>query len=54
MYAVIHADSREEISRHATVPEALAVISTYEAIDAAAGEFNEYDWTPVEDDSEER
>ncbi len=50
MYAVIHSDSRLEVSRHDTCAKANKAMETYEAIDREMGEENEYEVIPVEDD----
>ena len=49
-WAVIHSDSRTEVSRHETYPEAVKAQEFYESVDRSEGAVNEYEIVPVEDE----
>lgn len=50
-WAVVHQDSKMEVSRHDTYAQANAVRENYEALDRDMGEFNEYDIVTVEEEA---
>lgn len=50
-WAVIHQDSKMEVSRHDTYAQANAMRENYEALDRDMGEFNEYDIVTVEEEA---
>ena len=49
-WAVVHSDSRMEISRHDTYQDAVKTKEFYESIDRGEGAVNEYDIIPVGDE----